>query len=107
MINMHYVQLGIVDENCRVTFEAENNLDFRLGTGKLRNTRIANDGDIASITRISESDYELRVFKIGSSEYNALSYYATSFVGHKGKRYGYIDNVEFYEILNNLRLAPE
>jgi hypothetical protein len=32
LINMHYVDLGIVDTECRVTFEAENNLDFRLGT---------------------------------------------------------------------------
>lgn len=47
----------------RVTFEADNNLDFRLGTGALRNTKIASKDDLALITRKSEFDYELRIIK--------------------------------------------
>ena len=31
----------------RVTFEAENNLDFRLGTGPLRHSKLVESGDIS------------------------------------------------------------
>ncbi|WP_202923647.1 phospholipase D-like domain-containing protein [Pontibacter fetidus] len=101
LINMNYVDLGIVDNECRVTFEAENNLDFRLGTGKLRYSRIARSGDLAAITRISEFDYELRVLPIGSNAYTELLPYAVNFIGHQGKRYGYISNEDFSNILTN------
>ena len=42
---MKYVDLDVID-TVRVTFEADNNLDFRLGTSRLKNTRIADEGDM-------------------------------------------------------------
>ena len=95
IINMRYINLGIEDRECRVTFEAENNLDFRLGTGKLRYTRLVQEGDLAAISRIGETDYELRLYRQGSAEYNALMPYAVNFIGHQGKKYGYLSNLEF------------
>jgi hypothetical protein len=88
LISLKYIDIGEVDRQCRVTFEAENNFDFRLGTGRLRYTRMAQKGDIAAITRISETEYELRI-------YNDLLPYAINFIGHRGKKFGYISNQEF------------
>jgi hypothetical protein len=101
-INIHYIDLRETHVN-RVTFEAENNLDFRLGTGPLRYTRAASEGDLAIISRTSENDYELRIVQQGTGNYNLLSPYAINFVGHQGKRYGYIDNDEFTR-LTGIRL---
>lgn len=100
LIHMRYVDLDIEDSECRVTFEAENNLDFRLGTGKLRGTGIAKEGDLALISRVSETSYEMRIAREGSASYEALTGYATTFIGHQGKRYGYIPNSDFERILN-------
>lgn len=97
MIKLRYVDLNLVS-NERVTFEAENNLDFRLGTGKLRYSKVAASGDIACISRVEEDLYELRIFKKGSIEFNSLQNHAINYIGHQGKRYGYIDNSEFEEI---------
>ncbi len=99
IIDIRYVDLGIEDRECRVTFEAENNLDFRLGTGKLRYTRLAEEGDLAAISRIGETQYELRVYRQGTAQYNALMPYAVHFVGHQDKKYGYLSNVEFEKII--------
>jgi hypothetical protein len=99
IINMLYVDLGIHDKECRVTFEAENNLDFRLGTGKLKNTKIANKGDLAAISRTSEYNYELRILRKNSPQYAKLISYAINFIGHRGKKFGYIPNSDFYKIL--------
>lgn len=95
LVTMRYVDLGVVDNTCRVTFEAENNLDFRLGTGRLRNTRIAASGDLACVTRVGEADYQLRIIRRGSADFAPLEQYAINHIGHKGKRYGYIDNGDF------------
>jgi hypothetical protein len=99
VVSMSYVDLGITDDDCRVTFEAENNLDFRLGTGKLRYTKKAGQGDMAAITRIGEREYELKLFRKGSPEFNGLLPYTVHFIGHQGKRYGYIPNAEFTQVL--------
>lgn len=99
LINMNYIDINYTDTDCRVTFEAENNFDFRLGTGRLRYTGIAESDDIAAITRIGDSDYELRIIKKGTPEYSALDPYAVSFIGNRGKRYGYIPNDEFGTII--------
>lgn len=98
-INMRYIDLGAVDTNCRVTFEAENNLDFRLGTGKLRYQRLAKEGDFAAISRVRENDYELRLYRQNSTEYNVLWPYAINFIGHQGKKYGYLPNADFERII--------
>lgn len=100
LVTMHYVNLDMADPECRVTFEAENNLDFRLGTGKLRETGIAKEGDLALISRIAETVYEMRIAAEGTDLYNGLTAYATTFIGHQGKRYGYIANTDFERLLN-------
>lgn len=99
IIKMKYIDLNITDSDCRVTFEAENNLDFRLGTGKLRYSKIATEGDIAAITRIGETDYELRIIKQESDSYARLNPYTINFIGHQGKKYGYIPNNQFYSLI--------
>ncbi len=99
IITLHYPDLGITDTNCRVTFEAENNLDFRLGTGPLRHTNAVRSGDIAAMKRIDHSTYEMRFFRQDTPEFAVLSPYATSFIGRQGKRYGSISNDEFTSLL--------
>src|SRR5260363_41073 len=95
LVQMNYVNLGQVDNQCRVTFEAENNLDFRLGTGPLRYSRLADEGDLAAISRVGETSYEIRLFRQRSAEYTALLLSAVHMIGHQGKRYGYMPNAEF------------
>jgi len=95
LVKMNYVDLGIVDEQCRVTFEAENNLDFRLGTGKLRYSKCAAEGDYAAISRVGDREYELRIFRQGTRLGAAVSPYALHFIGHQGKKYGFLSNFEF------------
>ena len=98
LINMYYIDLGTVQQT-RVTFEADNNLDFRLGTGALRNTKIADAEDLALITRIKEYDYELRIIKKEASSYSHLLSYAVSYIGSYGKRFGYISNNDLFTII--------
>ena len=56
-------------------------------------------GDLAALTRIGERDYEMRIFRQNSPKYNKLIQFAVTYIGQRGKRYGYIDNTSFYEIL--------
>ena len=83
----------------RVTFEAENNLDFRLGTGPLRYTGLAQPGDIAAISRVDESRYELRIYRQNTQPYRELAAYAINFIGHQGKQYGFISNQKFQKTI--------
>ncbi len=100
IVNMRYVDLD-TEQECRVTFEAENNLDFRLGTGPLRYTHLARDGTIAAITRLGERNYELRLYNQGSRQHTLLTTYAVHFIGNKGKRYGFLSNDTFDNIIEN------
>ena len=93
-IRMNFIDLNREDK-VRVTFEAENNLDFRLGTGPLRDTGLAASGDIAAISRAGESRYELRLYRRGTGLSRALARHAVNFIGHQGKKYGFISNQEF------------
>lgn len=107
IIEARYPDLNLVDRECRVTYEAENNLDFRLGTGPLRYTRAAAEGDLACISRISETVYEIRIFREGTREFAALQGYAANFIGHQGKRYGIVDNSDFSRLAHvTLGSAP-
>ena len=100
IINMNYIDIGVV-ESTRVTFEADNNLDFRLGTGALRYTKVADVDDLALLSRISEYDYELRIIKSSSKHYTHIQKYATTYIGNYGKRFGYIDNNEMIKIISS------
>ncbi len=97
-IRMNFVDLN-QEHTVRVTFEAENNLDFRLGTGPLRGTGLAASGDIAAISRAGESRYELRLYRQGTGLSRALAPHAVNFIGHLGKRYGFISNQEFERVI--------
>lgn len=97
-IDVNFEDLGVT-EVVKVTFEAENNLDFRLGTGPLRATNLADDGDMAIITRRGERSYDLRLLRQGSTEFISLSRFALQLIGHRGKRYGFAPNAEVDRIL--------
>ena len=99
IITMVYVDLRKLDNDCRVTFEAENNLDFRLGTAALRYRRVVQEGDIAAISRVGETRYEMRLYRQGTTEHARLSPYGIHFIGHQGKQYGYLPNAEFGAIM--------
>lgn len=99
LITMHYLNLRLSARNTRVTFEAENNLDFRLGTGPLKFSKQAKEGDLAAITRTSEGSYEMRIFRRNSRVFAVLDPYAVTFIGHQGKRYGFIDNDQYAAII--------
>lgn len=98
LVNMNYVDLGVHRQE-RVTFEADNNLDFRLGTGAFRYTKKAKENDLALITRVSEYDYEIRIVSTEDANYHRLLAYATSYIGSYGKRFGYIENAELFRII--------
>lgn len=87
LINMNYIDLDVFRQE-RVTFEADNNLDFRLGTAAFRGTKAADERDLAIITRCSEYDYEIRIIRKNSAHYSELLSYATQYIGGQGKRFG-------------------
>lgn len=89
-------------EECRVTFEAENNLDFRLGTSPLRATNTASEGDLVAITRVSDKKYELRIFRNGTQSFRVFIPYAIHFIGHRGKKYGFMPNSIFFDRMQNV-----
>lgn len=106
MIEMDFIDLD-VQTAVRVTFEAENNLDFRLGTGQLRHSRLATEGDMAAISRVADSQYQMRLFRQGSVAYEELVPYAVNFIGHRGKKYGFLPNATFERLLGaRLRTRP-
>lgn len=98
MVDMTFVDLA-VSESVRVTFEADNNRDFRLGTGPLRGTRLVDEGDLAAITRRTERSYELRLYRQGTALHSDLARHAVNLIGHRGKAYGYLANADFERIV--------
>jgi hypothetical protein len=83
-----FVDIGAT-EKVRVTYEAENNFDFRFGAGPYRYTKRTQKGDLAAITRTDEDRYEVRIIRRGTALYATLAPYAVTFIGHQGKRYGF------------------
>ena len=98
VINLYYADLD-KHRRERVTFEADNNQDFRLGTGGYRGTRLAEKGDLAVLTRRREYDYEIRIIPKAHPGHAKLLSYATQYIGHQGKRFGYIDNTELSAVI--------
>ncbi len=97
VVGMNFVDMGR-EEDVKVTFEAENNLDFRLGTGVLKYTKLTGIGDVAAISRIGESSYELRLYRQDTPIRDRLAKHAVNSVGNKGKRYGFVSNDEFQNL---------
>lgn len=99
LVDVVFVDLNRRQETIRVTFEAENNLDFRLGTGPLRHSRLVGPRDLAAISRVGDRKYELRLYRHRSEMGQVLDTYATNFVGHREKRYGFVSNAKFGTII--------
>ena len=85
---------GAYRRDAGVPSQARNPL-FGLGTGALRSTRLARAGDVAAISRIGESSYELRLYRRNTPVGEQLAAHAVNFIGHRGKRYGFVSNDEF------------
>lgn len=100
LIDLTYIDLQETQSDVRVTFEAENNLDFRLGTGRLRCTKLAEEGDIACLRRDGERGYSLKIVRKGEDGFEQLDRYATTLTGHQGKRYGFIPTEVLNDIIN-------
>jgi len=98
LIDVTFTDLGVTSSQ-RVTYEAENNLDFRLGTASLRGTKIAQKDDMVVLSRRGEASYDLQIVKAGTPEYFALGVHATAFIGAQGKRYGFALNSVVDKIL--------
>lgn len=98
MIKLRYLDLNGLVEDTRVTFEAGNNVDFRLGTGPLRYTHLAEEGDMVAISRRPDEMYELKIIRKDSDMFRKLSRYLINFIGHRGKQYGYVPNEIFDRI---------
>ena len=103
IITLNYLDIGVIDPKCRVTFEAGNNVDFRLGTGKLRYTEAASTGDLAAISRVGDKEYELRIIRQDTPEHAILLSYATTFVGSREKRFGFLSNERYNEEVDRAR----
>lgn len=99
-IEVNYVDIGVIDSEVRVTFEAGNNVDFRLGTGALRYTKTAQIGDVAALSRRANAQYDLRIIKKVSPQYSSLSKYLIHDIGNREKRFGYVPNSIFDSLVN-------
>ena len=98
LIDINFKNINVKKE-VRITFEADNNLDFRLGVGPLRGTNVAQPGDLFALERISEKEYNLQIFNAKSSEFNNLIPYCVNFIGNRGKKYGMISNDDFKSLI--------
>lgn len=97
LININFKNIS-KKQDVRITFEADNNQDFRLGVGPLRNTNLAKSGDLFALQRMSENEYTLEIFEQNTITYNKLIPYCTNFIGNKGKKYGMISNDDFNDL---------
>ena len=55
---------------------------------------------MAVISRRGESRYDLKIIPQGTKEFFALSPYAATYIGARGKRYGYAPNLSVDRILS-------
>lgn len=98
LVKIKYLDLNNLEDESRVTFEAGNNVDFRLGTGPLRYTKLAQEGDIVAITRTANAEYDLKIYKQETVEFKKLEKYMVNYIGHRGKKYGYMPNEVFEQV---------
>ena len=97
-VTVNFLDINL-EEEVRVTFESGNNLDFRLGTGPLRYSQVAESFDIAAITRRKNAYYDLKIYKKTDHLYSSLSKHLIHHIGHQGKKYGYIPNDIYDQIV--------
>lgn len=91
-ITINYPQLDLKEIASKVTFEMDNNMDFRfLTTANVNNTQVADEGDLALIVKIGDAEYDIYfISKSDGNEFIVLDSYATRYIGNKGKRYGFV-----------------
>lgn len=92
-IQMNYINLGL-KKDCRVHFDPTDNPSFRISIEPLQFTKIAQENDLALISRTNNTHYELRIFQKGSTYYKSLFPYL------ENKKYTYLDNNEVIKVLN-------
>lgn len=63
-------------------------------------TRLADEGDLAVISRVGELDYQLRLIRCNNQLYLLLAPHAINFLGHQWKKYGFLSNIDFERISN-------
>lgn len=88
-VNVDFLDLGEAAD-MTVTFEAYNNLDFRLLTSPLKGTNVAEEGDMMLLRRVDERKYHLRIIRKGSKDFARLIPYLVHSIGIKEKRYGWV-----------------
>jgi hypothetical protein len=98
-IEMHFMDIEQTYPRCRVTYEEDNNKDFRLGTGAYTYTKVARAGDLAAISRVGQAEYELRILPQTGPHFAALERFARTPIGHAGKRYGYVPNADLARVI--------
>lgn len=65
----------------------------------------AQPGDMAAITRRANAVYDLQIIKCGSDNYKKLKKYLIHDIGNRGKRYGYVTNEIFDDLMGSLQKA--
>lgn len=93
-ISVEFIDVGETRDDISVTFEAYNNLDFRLLVSPLRATGLADEGDIAVIARETDTDYKLKIIRQGSQAGHRIRPYLIHEIGNQGKRYGWVPRNE-------------
>lgn len=112
-IAVKYPQLKQIHEKASVTFEAGNNLDFRLNTGVLKwkakpwYGKIDVDvGDLAIITRNSDDTYSIVIVpKKAKGFHKSASMYATNYISKQSeKRVGLIPKKTYISLFDEYGL---
>lgn len=99
IIEIRYLDLNTSDPDARVTFESGNNVDFRLGTGALRYSKLAQPGDLSAISRRANAIYDLKIINRNSEQFNILKKYLIHYIGHRGKQFGYLPNSIYDQVM--------
>lgn len=98
-VSVEFLDIGETKDDVSVTFEAYNNLDFRLLTTPLKGTGVAGEGDIAVLAREDDASYKLRTLRQGTQEYNRVLPYLINEIGNRGKRFGWVPRSEVAGVL--------
>lgn len=100
-ITINFMDIGI-RKVCKVSCIQDTFLEFFLGTDILRFSKIADEQDLALITRTDLYNYELRIIKRNSLFYKSFLNHADNFNESSDKQYGYLSNYEVKRILRGL-----
>jgi hypothetical protein len=88
-VQVDFLDLGVIHD-CTVTFEAYNNLDFRLLTSPFKGTSKAHADDMMLLRRNKERAYRMRIVPKGTHDYSKLMPYLINPIGIRNKRFGWV-----------------